>query len=693
MLRSAVLFHLLCVSVLLSACSPGTEVGGPCASTSECASGAVCIDGHCEPVSNVDGGAADGALPSIVSLSIEPPSAMLVSTDGSMPTVDFEVTATFQDGTVRPAVAPIFELDARTIGDIDVASGLFTANGVIGGSAIVTATVMSNTGPVAASAMVSVRLERTIYGPGVPADVADRFVDPLATDPTRETTIVYPLEGAVMPQNVFPADVQWLNGVAGDLFRVRLDKPSVSVVAYLVHDGATFRNDWLVDATAWRSLAQTDPDAPMTVAADRWEAASSTAVMGTATSMRFARAALTGAVYYWDIAAGRIIRINDGTAVRDSFMPSPPVAIDGNRCVGCHTVSPSGRYMAGRLGGGENIGAVFDLTTDLSMDPPPTVYPISTGAPNSQHWWFSTWSPDETRMAISIDEGASRQMRIMDPFAGVEVTVSGSLPSAATHPAWAPDGSAIAYASEINQWGGDYTSANISTLPWGPGDAVGAPTVIHRGTDLAGATPPGDADSYPSWTPDSRWIAFAHGTGCRSEIGSGRQVALYIMGRDGTAVVALDRANGGTVDNFQPRFSPFDSGGYFWLSFLSRRDYGNAWAGTRGANRQQIWVTAIRNAPDGTDPSEVGYWLPGQDTASMNISAYWAPRPCRPDAESCSVGSECCSGDCRPDSTGAYVCSPTPPDRCRMAGETCSSDASCCEGLVCLANVCVEPPS
>jgi hypothetical protein len=28
-----------------------------------------------------------------------------------------------------------------------------------------------------------------------------------------------------------------------------------------------------------------------------------------------------------------------------------------------------------------------------------------------------------------------------------------------------------------------------------------------------------------------------------------------------------------------------------------------------------------------------------------------------------------------------------------MAGETCSSDASCCEGLVCLANVCVEPPS
>jgi hypothetical protein len=146
-----------------------------------------------------------------------------------------------------------------------------------------------------------------------------------------------------------------------------------------------------------------------------------------------------------------------------------------------------------------------------------------------------------------------------------------------------------------------------------------------------------------------------------------------------------------TADCFQPRFSPFKQGGYFWLSFLSRRDYGNAQVGTRGANRQQIWVAAISENPQpNVDPSEVAYWLPGQNTASQNIAAYWAPRPCRQAGASCTVGTECCSGDCR-NSGGALVCSPPPPERCRRLNETCGGTGDCCpnQGLVCLQNVCV----
>ena len=167
------------------------------------------------------------------------------------------------------------------------------------------------------------------------------------------------------------------------------------------------------------------------------------------------------------------------------------------------------------------------------------------------------------------------------------------------------------------------------------------------------------------------------------------------MNRDGGDVRRLTAASGGPtgVDNFQPRFSPFTAGGYYWLSFLSRRDYGNASVGTRGSGFQQIWVTAVRvGAGAGEDPSSVPYWLPGQNTTSRNISAYWAPRPCRPDGEGCSVGSECCGGDCRPDAGGALVCSPPPQERCRMANETCTTSADCCDGLECLANVCVRAP-
>ncbi len=697
-------FLLALLSVLtlpaLGACSSDpVGPGETCGSSADCASGQSCIDGMC--ATPRDGGDLDSgrdtstdtrpSTAEIVSIAIEPPTASLVSTNGSTPTQSYTVTATLADGSTVPAVAPRFTIDAVTVGAVDGGSGTFTANGVIGGTATITATVTGATGDVTATATVDVSLEHTLTGPGLPADYEARFMGAETTDDARRATLVYPLDGAVMPQNVYPADVQWLNGAAGDLFRVTLTKPSVTVTAFLVHDGATFQNDWLVDEAGWRSLAQTNPTDDATVIVTRWEAASSELIAGAPRSVNFARAALTGSVYYWDIAAGRVVRIDDGTATRNEIMPTPPVAVRGSRCVGCHTVSTSGRYMAGRLGGGENIGAIFDLTEDLTGDPPPTVYPLSITAPNSQHWWFSSWSPDDSRMVISTDEGASRALRFMDPFAGTEVAMTGALPAGASHPAWAPDNSAIAYAANVNNWGGAFTDADIGVLPITGPDAVGPTAIVHDGASLAGSSPSGTADSYPTWTPDSQRIAFSHGTGTRSE---DQNAALYIMGRDGTNVVRLDNASGTGNTDFQPRFSPFDSGGYFWLSYLSRRDYGNGQAGTRGDGFQQIWVTAVSNsAAAGVDPSSTPYWLPGQATTSRNISAYWAPRACRPDGESCSVGSECCGGDCRPDSTGALVCAPPPPDRCRVRNETCSTDEDCCEGLMCFANVCVEPPA
>ena len=634
-----------------------------------------------------DGG---GMLPGrmIVSVRLEPAAASLVSTASQpQPTQRFSLVARFDDGTEGPYAGPVtYAIDDDTIGWIDGANGTFTANGAVGGRAEVTATVA---GLAPAVGSLDVNLERLVIEPGAPADSASRFGQPVE-DLARTAGVVYPLDGVVMPQNVYPADVQWTRSAVGDIFRITLRKPHAQVTGYVQAVDGGFGDHWLIDEEGWRAVAQSDPQEPATLTVDRWEAASGEAIAGVPRQLRFAQAALSGSVYYWDISATRIVRIDGGSVTRDHFMPDPPASRGGGQnCVGCHAVSNSGRYMVGRLGPGNNIGTVFDLTKDLTQKPVPTEFALRDDGP---HFWFSTWSHDDTRLIVTMGEdGAGNgRLELMDPFTGQVLTpTTGALPSnGVTQPAWSPDGTLVAYVSGANNWGGEMTAGDISVLPSMGGDAFGTPQLIRPGSPFPGEAPAGAANSYPTWSPDSQWLAFAHGTGSRSERDS---AALYMMRRDGSELVRLDRANGGamTDDNFQPNFAPFDQGEYVWLSFLSRRDYGNSKVGTAGAARQQIWVTAIKkNAAPGEDPSQVAYWLPGQDTQSMNIAAFWAPRACRDQGEGCAVGSECCSGQCSPGPDGAKICSPPPPDRCHELNESCGGDADCCGDLICVDRAC-----
>jgi len=62
--------------------------------------------------------------------------------------------------------------------------------------------------------------------------------------------------------------------------------------------------------------------------------------------------------------------------------------------------------------------------------------------------------------------------------------------------------------------------------------------------------------------------------------------------------------------------------------FYSFRDYGNTLAGTKGTQRRQMWITAIdKTKLAAGDPSSVPYWVPDQDVATQNMSAYWALPP------------------------------------------------------------------
>ena len=638
--------------------------------------------GSTEPA---DGGSVDGVdagfvdepdagFVSISGLSVTPTAAFARSVNGSRPTLTFDFNIEYDDGSFEPAAGrATFEVTPTLIGTYTATSGEFRASGRVGGVGQIAAQFQG----FRTQAEVRIELQQRIFANGTSTTAEQIFDREPVDDPGLSAGVVYPLDGVVMPQNVAPVQIQWLRSAPNDAFRVRLSKPNAEVITYYEESvDPNFTRSWTVDLDAWRRIAQTEPTATATLTVDRYDAASDRVIQGEPVRITFAPAALLGAVYYWDIQRGRIVRIPDGSTEPEEFMPNPPLG-----CVGCHSISPNGRYMAGRLGPGQNDGTVYDLTQDLTGNPPPSLYTQTS----TVRWWFSAWNPTSDRLLVSVNEGSGsgRRLRLMDPILGRYIEAAeATLPTGAvTHPSWSPDGDTIAYVSDAVGWGGVNTTGNIYSLEVLGDDTFGASAQIVNGTAVPG-TPAGDAASYPSFTPDSTRIAFAHGNSSRSENGLS---ALYIVNADGTGLVRLDQACGGvdTVNNFQPRFSPFEQGGYFWMSFLSRRDYGNDLVGTRGRALQQIWVSAIKvDADPDEDPSAVPYWLPGQRTTSRNISAYWAPRACLEAGETCGVDAECCTGSCGDDETCVAI------DVCREVGEPCTASDQCCNGVLCIDSAC-----
>jgi hypothetical protein len=125
-----------------------------------------------------------------------------------------------------------------------------------------------------------------------------------------------------------------------------------------------------------------------------------------------------------------------------------------------------------------------------------------------------------------------------------------------------------------------------------------------------------------------------------------------------------------THHNYYPTISPVAAGGYFWIFFDSVRNYGNLGIG------RQLWGTAIDIRPNGgyvTDPSHPPFYVEGQEFTTTNHRAFAALEVCRPNAEACSSGIDCCTGFCANDR-----CAPPPTTGCAQRDERCASTSDCC---------------
>jgi hypothetical protein len=364
---------------------------------------------------------------------------------------------------------------------------------------------------------------------------------------------------------------------------------------------------------------------------------------------------VSGSLYYWAITGvPRILRIDANTAgVIDP--------LQSTSCVGCHTVSRDGRRMSSSIGF-SNLSSV--------PAPPPTGMPFgSTGLRSS------SFNPDASRaLGVFGARGVTNGPMTLFDSTGTIVTTASGLPTNASEVEWSPDGMNVAYTSGFN----------LQIMPALGGDLFGAARTIHS----VDPSSPSGRDWWPTWSPDSRRIIF--NIGMNPQVGAG---SLSMISADGGTPVSLDRANAGAASNYRAEYSPFDSGGYQWVVFSSRRNYGVPQLGA-DLTVKRLWVTAVRSGTTVTsDPSSVPYYLPGQEVGT-NFSAYWVVSPCLTRGERCGASADCCGGNCVMGTTTDGVCMPA--TTCHPLGDTCGADDDCCSGLACSPqHVCIpvsNPP-
>ena len=308
----------------------------------------------------------------------------------------------------------------------------------------------------------------------------------------------------------------------------------------------------------------------------------------------------------------------------------------------------------------------------------------------------------------------------------------------AAYPAFSPDGKGLAFTMYEGAAGaGAVNQRTLGYMPFDPASKTwGAMTPLYTPPDVKHTA------LYPAFLPTNDAVIFEveteyngrdyGGTRARADTGSGDdsthgahgELWIVKMNADGTKTATrLDKLNGKgyiplgatgsehddrdkeeTLD-YEPTVNPVVSGGYAWVVFTSRRLYGNVATQnpffsdpryhdlTKEPTTKKLWVAAIDlNAPAGTDPSHPAFYLPAQELLAGNSRGYWVVDPCKGDDSSCESGDECCGGYCRPNDSGALVCSNKVPS-CAQEFEKCTTAADCCNSTSysCINGRCAVP--
>ncbi len=430
---------------------------------------------------------------------------------------------------------------------------------------------------------------------------------------TREPAIVYPNHETLFPINVSRIHHEWSRG-QNDLFRLVFTGTQTSVSVYTSSAKFTPTEeqwDWIAESNRGQTVQLHVEGLLTSGATEVWRSRQ--------VELSFSETAVEGAIYYWSTGTKGVMRALVSDPVPQKFY-TDPAASEGGKCVACHTLSRDGKRLA--------VGYEGENLREVSVPERATLIGGATdagaagpgpgGPQNGMPAAWTTFSPDGKLLLVA----ANGKLTLINSDTGAPVGPSSgavSVPAGkvATHPDWSALGDKVAITLGTRGGNKDVEGGSIAILPYNGGVWGTAQVVVSS----AGAS---DNNFFPTFSPDSRWIIYAHATGKSKDATS---ATLRMIPVAGGAPIVLGRLNervnnrDGTVGigNSMPTWAPSSGSGTFWLAFSSLRAYGTV--RPQDGQEDQIWIAAID--PSRPDPSYSAFWAPFQSTQEGNHRAFW----------------------------------------------------------------------
>ena len=630
-----------------------------------------------------DAGLDAGIIPDpVTSLTVAPANQQL-DTDASSSTpasLTFTVIAqTLSGKTLTPT--GVWSFDASNIAHIDQAGVLQTTNSAGGTSA-----VHFRSGTLSGSTALTVTLHtKDNSGQSLnPGDsVKSAFKNPTGgADPLLN--LLYPYDKTVFPKGLPSPLVQWNGGASGDIFWIRAFNNTFTFDVYLNYASVAAPSPaYTFPSDVWQKLNDS-VSGPITFSLQRYSGGA--AYQPLTESWTIASASIKGTIYYTQLLTGQtnVMRIKPG-GTAETFLSNTET------CTACHSVSANGQRIVAGLNGGDSQWAVWDTSTGnrLYRSSEPSGFQVIS--PDGNYVLYGHWRTGDFKSSGALTLSSATDSR---PLA--QLSLPNPQQGYPGHPVWSNDNQKIAFSVRSEDDGllffhSSLWLTNVTLPPAAPGFADVRKIVDFSNSSLPVAT-------YPSFSPDSSWIAYMRSNSSRTGVGAnglfnGQPTSgeLWLTSLDGANQVRLDAANGNGNQSFGPTFHPKQIGDYYWLAFFSQRPYGHqAFSGNR-----QIWLAAVDAKPLSAsthlDPSHPAIYLTGQNQTSTNERPQFTLNACGLSGQSCEISSDCCGALFCGSADGGQSCQSNSVS-CSPLGNSCNSDQDCCSGLPCAFGTCGSSP-